>query len=119
MKIVKEFQEFAAKGNAFDLAVGVVVGAAFSKIITSLVNDIVMPPLGLLLSGRDFIRLQVVLKPARIDQATQQVLEPAVAIRYGCFINTVLDFLIVAVALFATIKLINAARRRLGGRLLH
>jgi large conductance mechanosensitive channel len=110
MKILKEFRDFAVKGNAVDMAVGLVVGAAFSKIITSMVNDVIMPPFGLLLGGTEFGRLQIVLKQARLDPVTQSVIEPAVALRYGAFVQTVLDFLIVAACLFVVVKAINMAR---------
>src|SRR5512135_2383385 len=95
MSIVKEFQEFAVKGNAVDMAVGIVIGAAFGKIVTSLVSDIIMPPIGLLLGGVDFKNLKVVLKAANPD-AVPPV--PAVTLNYGQFINTTIDFLIVAFA---------------------
>ena len=111
MGLVSEFKEFAVKGNAVDMAVGIIIGGAFGKIITSLVNDVVMPPIGFLLGGMDFSKLEVVLKIAKIDPATSNVLAPAVTLRYGAFVNTVLDFLIVAVCLFAAVKLMNAARR--------
>ncbi len=105
MSIVKEFKEFAVKGNVVDLAVGVIIGAAFGKIVTSLVNDIIMPPLGLLLHGIDFKDLKKVLKPA-IDKT------PEVAINYGLFINNIIDFLIVAFVIFLVIKGINAMKRK-------
>jgi large conductance mechanosensitive channel len=104
MGIFKEFQEFAVKGNAIDLAVGVVIGAAFGKIVTSLVNDVIMPPIGTLLGGVDFSYLVVTLR-----EKTEAA--PAVVLRYGAFINTVIDFLIVALAIFALVKGINALRR--------
>lgn len=112
MSLIKEFQEFAVKGNAVDMAVGLVIGAAFGKIVTSLVNDVIMPPVGLLLGGTDFNKLQIVLKNAVLDPATSKVLTPEVALRYGAFINTMLDFLIVAFCLFMVIKVMNTARNR-------
>ncbi|NLH15765.1 MAG: large-conductance mechanosensitive channel protein MscL [Phycisphaerae bacterium] len=111
MSLLKEFQEFAVKGNAVDMAVGIIIGAAFGKIVTSLVNDVIMPPIGLLLGGTDFNKLQIVLKHATLDPATAKVMAPEVTLRYGAFINTVLDFLIVAFCLFMVIKLMNAARQ--------
>ncbi len=104
MGIFKEFQEFAVKGNAIDLAVGVVIGAAFGKIVTSLVNDVIMPPIGTLLGGVDFSYLVVTLRD-KTEAA------PAVVLRYGAFINTIIDFLIVAIAIFALVKGINTLRR--------
>lgn len=109
MKIVQEFKEFAVKGNAVDMALGIIIGAAFGKIITSLVNDVIMPPIGLLLGGTDFSKLQLVLKKAEIVAGT--VVKPEVALKYGIFINTVLDFLIVAFALFMVVKVMNRARQ--------
>ena len=105
MSIFTEFREFAMRGNVVDLAVGVIIGGAFGKIISSLVTDIVMPPIGLLLGGVDFKDFSVPLKYAA-DGTVE------VAIRYGAFINVTIDFLIVASAIFLAIKLINKARRR-------
>jgi large conductance mechanosensitive channel len=111
MSLIKEFREFAVKGNAVDMAVGIIIGAAFGKIITSLVNDVIMPPVGLLLGGTDFNKLQIVLKNAVLEPVTNKVLTPEVALRYGAFINTMLDFLIVAFCLFMVIKVMNHARK--------
>lgn len=105
MSIVKEFKEFAIKGNAVDMAVGIIIGAAFGKIITSLVNDVIMPPIGLLLGGVDFKNLKIVLKAAVSDEI------PAVTLNYGAFINTTLDFLIVALSIFVVVKGINSLKR--------
>ena len=99
MSLLAEFKEFAVKGNAVDMAVGIIIGAAFGKIVSSLVADIIMPPVGLLLGGADFKDLAVVLKPA-----TESV--PAVLIRYGQFLQTVIDFLIVAFSVFVMVKVI-------------
>lgn len=104
MSIIKEFKEFAVKGNAVDMAVGIIIGASFGKIINSLVNDVIMPPLGLLIGGVDFKNLKLVLKAATADA-------PAVAINYGAFVNTTIDFLIVAFSIFIVIKGINALNR--------
>ncbi|MBM4247070.1 MAG: large-conductance mechanosensitive channel protein MscL [Deltaproteobacteria bacterium] len=104
MGILNEFKEFAVKGNAMDLAVGVVIGAAFGKIVTSLVNDVIMPPIGLLLGGVDFSYLSATLRE-KTDVA------PAVVLKYGVFINTIVDFLIVALAIFALVKGLNSMRR--------
>ena len=98
MGMLKEFQEFAVKGNAIDMAVGLVVGAAFGKIVTSLVNDIVMPPIGLLLGKVDFSSLAI-----HLNEKT--------AVKYGSFINTVLDFVIVAFAIFLVVKQINRLKK--------
>ena len=105
MSIVKEFKEFAVKGNAVDMAVGIVIGAAFGKIVSSLVSDVVMPPIGLLIGGVDFKNLKVILKAATIDK-------PAVSLNYGLFINNVIDFLIVAFAIFLVVKGINSLKRK-------
>ena len=105
MGLLKEFRDFAVKGNALDMAVGIVIGAAFNKIVTSLVNDIIMPQIGMLLGGVDFKNLQVTLKQASTSPAGEVV--PAVAVRYGLFINTMIDFLIVAFTIFLVVKTIN------------
>lgn len=104
MKILKEFREFAVKGNAVDMAVGIVIGAAFGKIVSSLVADVIMPPLGLLISGIDFKKLAIVLREAQGDAS-------AVTLNYGAFIQTVLDFTIIAFAIFLFVKAVNTVRR--------
>ena len=111
MGLLKEFKEFAMKGSVVDLAVGVVIGAAFGKIVTSAVNDLIMPPIGMLTGGVDFSAKKIILRQAVVDAATQKVITPENAIRYGVFINNVIDFLIVAIAIFAVIKVINRMRR--------
>lgn len=110
MSLVQEFKEFAVKGNAVDMAVGIIVGAAFGKIITSMVSDVIMPPIGMLLGGVDFSKLQIVLRAEKLDPVTKAILDPGVAIRYGAFVNTCLDFVIVAFCIFMMVKAINAAR---------
>ncbi len=106
MKILQEFKSFALKGNVMDLAVGVIIGASFGKIVTSLVNDIIMPPIGILTGGVDFSSKVIVLKDAVV--ASEGVPEvAAVTLNYGMFISTVIDFLIVAVAIFFAIKWMN------------
>jgi large conductance mechanosensitive channel len=105
MGLLTEFRDFAVKGNALDMAVGIIIGAAFNKIVSSLVNDIIMPPIGMLLGGVDFKNLQLVLKEAGTSPAGEAI--PAVAVRYGLFINTVIDFLIVAFTIFVVIRTIN------------
>ena len=106
MSIFKEFREFIARGNVVDLAVGVIIGGAFGKIVTSLVTDVVMPPIGLALGGVDFSALKIVLKAA--DPATKAA---EVAIRIGVFLDTLIQFLVVAVVIFLTVRAINALRR--------
>ena len=105
--MLKEFRDFIARGNVMDMAVGIIIGVAFGKVITSLVNDVIMPPVGMLLGGVDFSQLQVVLKPERVDALTKAVLEPGVAIRYGPFINSVIDFGIIAFCIFMVVKVMN------------
>ena len=105
MGILAEFKQFAVKGNAIDMAVGIIVGAAFNKVVTSLVNDVIMPPIGFLLGGVDFKNLQVILKKAYTGAAGEVI--PAVALRYGQFINTIIDFLIIAFTIFLVIKVMN------------
>jgi len=106
MSILKEFKEFAMRGSVVDMAVGVIVGAAFGKIVSSLVADVIMPPIGLVLSGVDFRDLAIVLKAAT-DQA------PAVTLNYGKFIQSVADFVIIAFAIFLLVKAINTPKRKL------
>ena len=110
MSIVKEFRVFAVKGNMIDMAVGIIVGGAFGKIVTSLVNDVIMPPIGLLLGGVDFKDLAVTLKASTVDAAGAEV--AAVTLKYGAFVQTVVDFLIVAIAVFIMVKGINSLRRK-------
>ena len=105
MSMVSEFREFAIKGNVIDMAVGIIIGGAFGKIVTSLVNDVIMPPIGLLLGGVNFSELAVTLKPASGDAS-------AVMLNYGKCIQTVVDFLIVAWVVFFMIKVLNALRRK-------
>lgn len=107
MGMVTEFREFIARGNVVDLAVGVIIGASFGKIVTSLVEQVVMPPIGLALGGVDFSKLKWVLAPE--DPATEAVEE--VAIQYGAFINTLIQFVIVAFVIFLMVKFINRLRR--------
>lgn len=104
MSILKEFKTFAVKGNVVDMAVGIIIGAAFGKIVSSFVGDIIMPPLGVLIGGVDFTDLAVTLKAAEGDL-------PAVILAYGKFIQTIIDFVIVAFAIFMGIKVINRLKR--------
>jgi large conductance mechanosensitive channel len=103
--MMKEFREFAVKGNVADMAVGIIIGAAFGKIVSSLVNDVIMPPIGLLLGGLDFSSFVLTLKTAIGDQ-------PAVLLRYGVFLNTLIDFIIVAFSIFMLIRMMNKLRRK-------
>src|SRR4051812_27921192 len=112
MSIIGEFREFIARGNVIDLAVGVIIGAAFNDIVKSLVDNVVMPPIGMLLSGIDFAKLQWVLKPD--DPLTKA--NELVAIQYGLFLNTVIKFVIVAWVVFLLVKGVNAIRRREAAR---
>jgi len=105
MKILDEFKKFAMKGNMVDMAVGIIIGAAFGKIVSSLVNDIIMPPIGLLLGGVNFTELKVVMKAATETN-------PAVTWNYGSFIQVAIDFLIVAFVIFMLIKGINAMKKK-------
>jgi large conductance mechanosensitive channel len=105
MSFAKEFREFAVKGNAIDMAVGIIIGAAFGKIVSSLVSDVIMPPVGILLGGVDFRNLKLMLKEATVEA-------PAVTLNYGQFINSVVDFLIVSIAIFLVIKGLNSIKRR-------
>jgi large conductance mechanosensitive channel len=105
MGLIKEFKEFAVKGNMMDMAVGIIIGAAFGKIISSLVADVLMPPIGILLGGVNFADLGWTLKEA-------SGAAPAVVLNYGKFIQMTLDFIIVAFAIFAAVKFINALKKK-------
>jgi large conductance mechanosensitive channel len=105
MGMMKEFKEFAVKGNVIDMAVGIIIGAAFGKIVSSFVADVIMPPIGLLVGGIDFTNLAITLKEASGDI-------PAVVIGYGKFIQTAVDFTIIAFAIFLAIKGINSLKRK-------
>ncbi|MCS6808521.1 MAG: large-conductance mechanosensitive channel protein MscL [Candidatus Kapabacteria bacterium] len=105
--MIQEFKEFAIRGNVIDLAVGVIIGGAFGKIVASLVNDIIMPPIGLFLGGVNFYDLAIVLKAAAPDSST-----PAVCLKYGAFLQTVFDFVLLAVTIFAMVKAINTLKRK-------
>lgn len=107
MSVIKEFREFISRGNVIDLAVGVIIGAAFNGIVKSLVDQVIMPPIGLLTGGLDFSKLEWVLKPE--DAATEAV--EKVAVQYGAFINTLIQFLIVAAVVFLLVKVVNGIRR--------
>jgi len=111
MGLLKEFREFAVRGNVMDMAVGIIIGAAFGKIVSSLVADVIMPPIGVLLGGVDFSSLKLTVRNAAPAADGVAAVE-AVTINYGSFINTVIDFLIVAFAIFMVIKAMNAAKRK-------
>lgn len=112
MKILAEFREFAVKGNAMDLAVGVVIGAAFQKIIDSFVNDMLMPPIGLLLGKEDFSNLFINLSGKPVATVTEAKAKGLATLNYGLFINQLVNFLIIAFALFLMVKLMNRLRRQ-------
>lgn len=105
MGFMKEFKTFAMKGNVIDMAVGIIIGAAFGKIVSSFVGNVVMPPLGLLIGGVDFSNLEIVLK-----EASGEI--PAVTIGYGLFIQTIVDFLIIAFAIFLSVKTMNTLKKK-------
>ena len=111
MGMMKEFKEFAMRGNVVDLAVGVIIGAAFGKVVTSVVNDILMPPIGLALGGVDFKDLKVMLNDPVVD-AAGKVLTDGVSLNYGNFIQSIIDFLIIALAIFAVVKVMNSLKRK-------
>ncbi len=107
MGFIQEFKEFALKGNAIDLAVGIVIGTAFNKVVSSLVNDVIMPPIGLLLGGTDFSQLYINLSDTVYPTLSEAISAGAPVIKYGLFITTLIDFLIVALTIFLVIKLMN------------
>ncbi len=111
MGFIQEFKEFAIKGNAVDMAVGIIIGAAFGKVVQSLVNDIIMPPIGMLLGNVEFKDLQLTLKEAVLGP-DGVVTAPEVAVRYGLFINNVVDFLIVAMAIFIVVRNMNKLMKK-------
>ena len=108
---IKELKEFAVKGNVMDLAIGVIIGGAFGGVVTSLVNDIIMPAVGVVVGGVDFSSLAIVLQPEVLNEAGELV-TAAVSLNYGIFINTIIDFTIVAFSIFAVIKGMNRLKRK-------
>ncbi|MDO5063271.1 MAG: large-conductance mechanosensitive channel protein MscL [Peptostreptococcaceae bacterium] len=108
--MLKEFKEFALKGNVVDLAVGVIIGGAFGKIVSSLVNDIFMPIIGFITAGTDFTALKVVLSPEVVENG--EVIKAESAILYGNFIQNILDFLIIALCIFIFVKALNSMKRK-------
>ena len=107
MKWIQEFKSFAMKGNVVDMAVGIIIGAAFGKIVSSFVGDVIMPPIGFLIGGIDFSGLAATLKAANVAANT-----PAVTLNYGKFIQAIVDFIIIAFAIFMAIKAMNVLRRK-------
>ena len=112
MSLIKEFKEFDMRGNVIDMAVGVVIGAAFGKIISSLVDDIIMPLVGVATGGMNFTDYKFVIQQAVIDGTTQEVIKPEVTLNWGTWIQTIVDFLIVAFCIFIAIKAINQLKRK-------
>ncbi len=111
MKIAQEFREFISRGNVVDLAVGVIIGAAFGKIVNSLVNDIVMPPIGLLMKGINFSDLFICLNGERCATLAEAKAKSVPVIAYGNFLNTTIEFLIIAACVFALVKVVNKLKR--------
>ena len=110
MGIIKEFKDFAVKGNMIDMAVGIIIGAAFGKVVSSLVNDILMPPLGMLIGGLDFSDFKATLKAGEVNDAGEAI--NAVTINYGMFIQSLIDFLIIALVIFLVIKAMNQLKKK-------
>jgi len=110
--MLKEFKEFAMRGNVLDMAVGIIIGAAFGKIVSSLVNDLIMPPIGLLLGGVDFSEIYINLSGGSYESLAAAKEAGAATINFGVFINTVLDFVIVAFAIFLLIRNVNRLKRK-------
>ena len=111
IKFITEFKEFISKGNVMDMAVGMIVGAAFTAIVTSLVNNILMPALGMITGQIDFSDLKIILQAAVKDEAGE-IITPEVAIGYGAFINSVISFLLIALSIFILIKVIGSFKRK-------
>ena len=106
MSMLKEFKEFAMKGNVVDMAVGIIIGVAFGKIVSSVVNDVIMPPIGLLLGGVNFSDLKITLKEAVSEEVA------AVTINYGMFLQSVIDFVIIAFVIFMIVRVLNSAKKK-------
>jgi large conductance mechanosensitive channel len=111
MSIVKEFKEFAMKGNMLDMAIGIIIGVAFNRIVTSLVQDIFMPVIGYMVGGVNFENLQVVIQREVLD-GTGEVVQELVAVRYGSFLQTLFDFLLIALTIFIVVKAINRMKKK-------
>lgn len=110
--MLKEFREFAMRGNVIDMAIGIIIGTAFGKIITSLVNDILMPPIGVLLGKVDFANLFVNLSPQRYQRLAEAKAAGAATVNYGLFLNTIIDFIIVAFVIFLLIRQVNRFKKK-------
>ncbi len=108
----KEFREFAVKGNMIDLAVGIIIGAAFGKIVASLVSDIIMPPIGLMLGGINFTDIRIIMKEAITDPATGKIVKEAVSLKLGSFIQTLVDFTIIAFSVFMIVKMVTRIAKK-------
>jgi large conductance mechanosensitive channel len=113
MSIIKEFKDFALKGNVMDLAIGIIIGAAFGKIVSSLVADVIMPPIGLLVGGISFTNIVITMRDAVLDPATGKVLHEAVQMKLGNFLQTLFDFIVVAFAIFMMIKALNRLNKKI------
>ena len=111
MKLIEEFKKFAMRGNVVDMAVGIIIGGAFGKIVSSFVSDVIMPPLGLLIGGVNFTDLIITLKGEMLDTAGT-VVNPAVTINYGAFLQVIFDFLIIALCIFAIIKILSSVKKK-------
>ena len=111
-KFFGEFKDFAMRGNVVDMAVGVIIGGAFGKIVTSLVNDIIMPGIGVLTGGANFSEFKFVIQKEIIDGLSQEVIQPEVAITWGAFVQTIIDFLIIAFCIFLAIKVMNRLSKK-------
>ena len=110
-KFIQEFKEFALKGNVMDMAVGIIIGGAFGKIVSSLVNDIIMPPIGLI-TGSSFEDAKVVLRAAEVDTTTGETLKEAITLNWGSFVQTTVDFFIIAFCIFLLIQAMNSFRKK-------
>ncbi|WP_300284557.1 large-conductance mechanosensitive channel protein MscL [uncultured Alistipes sp.] len=110
-KFLEDFKKFAMRGNVVDMAVGIIIGGAFGKIVSSLVSDIIMPPIGMLVGGVNFTDLKIVLEQAVLSPAGE-IIEPAVSINYGAFLQTTFDFLIIAFSIFLFIRLLSKFERK-------
>ena len=112
MKMFKEFKDFAVKGNMIDLAVGIIIGAAFGKIVASLVSDIIMPPIGVLLGGMNFTDIKIIMREAVTDPATGKIVREAVSLKLGSFIQTLVDFIIIAFSVFMIVKMVTRISKK-------
>jgi len=111
MGMIKEFKDFAMRGNVLDMAIGIIIGGAFGKIISSFVSDIIMPPIGIMLGGVDFKELKVVLQEA-ITDVNGEIVAQQVAINYGAFTQFIIDFILIALAIFFVIKAVNRYKKK-------